>query len=243
MAIDNHEIYVESTMKKILIVEDELPISEMIEHFLTSEGFDVSQAFDGLEAKEILNSPKKIDLILLDWMLPKKSGIDLLKELKDSRKNRHIPVIMLSARAELEDRLEGLDSGADDYLPKPFAMKELLSRVNSLIRRIEEYVPEENQIIEISGIELDLDAQRIVIEGLPLNVSTIEFRLLAFFMTHLDRVYSRAKLLDHVWGIDSYVDERTVDVTVGRLRKILEQTGHHKLLQTVRGEGYRFSPS
>ncbi len=230
-------------MKKILIVEDELPISEMIEHFLTSEGFDVSQAFDGLEAKEILNSQKKIDLILLDWMLPKKSGIDLLKELKESRKNRHIPVIMLSARAELEDRLEGLDSGADDYLPKPFAMKELLSRVNSLIRRIEEYVPEENEIIEVAGIELDLDAQRITIQGQLLNVSTIEFRLLAFFMTHLDRVYSRAKLLDHVWGIDSYVDERTVDVTIGRLRKILEQTGHHKLLQTVRGEGYRFSPS
>lgn len=230
-------------MKKILIVEDELPISEMIEHFLTSEGFDVSQAFDGLEAKEILNSQKKIDLILLDWMLPKKSGIDLLKELKESRKNRHIPVIMLSARAELEDRLEGLDSGADDYLPKPFAMKELLSRVNSLIRRIEEYVPEENEITEVAGIELDLDAQRITIQGQLLNVSTIEFRLLAFFMTHLDRVYSRAKLLDHVWGIDSYVDERTVDVTIGRLRKILEQTGHHTLLQTVRGEGYRFSPS
>lgn len=229
-------------MKKILIVEDETPISEMIEHFLSSEGFDVVQAFDGLEAKEILASQMKIDLILLDWMLPKKSGIDLLKELKSGRKNRHIPVIMLSARAELEDRLEGLDSGADDYLPKPFAMKELLSRINSLLRRIEEYVDENKEIIEIAGIELDLDAQRITINGELINVSAIEFRLLSFFMTHIDRVYSRGKLLDHVWGMDSYVDERTVDVTIGRLRKILEPTGHQSLLQTVRGEGYRFSP-
>lgn len=228
-------------MKKILIVEDEIPISEMIEHFLTNEGFEIIQAYDGLEAKEILSGTAKIDLILLDWMLPQKSGIDLLKELKASRKNRHIPVIMLSARAELEDRLYGLDSGADDYLPKPFAMKELLSRVNSLLRRIEEYVEEENEIKEIAGIELDLDAQRITINGALINVSAIEFRLLAFFMTHLDRVYSRGKLLDHVWGIDSYVDERTVDVTIGRLRKILEPSGHHRMLQTVRGEGYRFS--
>lgn len=229
-------------MKKILIVEDEVPISEMIEHFLSSAGFDIMQAYDGLEAKEILDSQAKIDLILLDWMLPKKSGIDLLKELKSSRKSRHIPIIMLSARAELEDRLEGLDSGADDYLAKPFSMKELLSRVNSLIRRIEEYVEEDKEIVEIAGIELDLDAQRITINNELINVSAIEFRLLSFFMTHLDRVYSRGKLLDHVWGMDSYVDERTVDVTIGRLRKILEPTDHHRLLQTVRGEGYRFSP-
>ncbi|MDM1544673.1 response regulator [Ignatzschineria indica] len=229
-------------MKKILIVEDEIPISEMIEHFLSSQGFEVIQAFDGNEAKEILAQNPKIDLILLDWMMPQKSGIDLLKELKASRKNRHIPVIMLSARAELEDRVVGLDSGADDYLPKPFAMKELLSRINSLLRRIDEYVEEENEIREVAGIELDLDAQRITINGELINLSAIEFRLLAFFITHIDRVYSRDQLLDHVWGIDSYVDERTVDVTIGRLRKILEPTGHNKLLQTVRGEGYRFSP-
>ena len=228
-------------MKKILIVEDETPISEMIELFLTGQGFEVIQAYDGLEAKEIIAVNSKIDLILLDWMLPKKSGIDLLKELKSSRKERHIPVIMLSAKAELEDRLEGLDSGADDYLPKPFAMKELLSRVNSLLRRIEEYVEEENEIVKVAGIELDLDAQRITIHNQPISLSAIEFRLLAFFMTHIDRVYSRDKLLDHVWGIDSYVDERTVDVTIGRLRKILEPSDHQKMLQTVRGEGYRFS--
>lgn len=228
-------------MKKILIVEDETPISEMIELFLTGQGFEVIQAYDGLEAKEIIATNSKIDLILLDWMLPKKSGIDLLKELKSSRKERHIPVIMLSAKAELEDRLEGLDSGADDYLPKPFAMKELLSRVNSLLRRIEEYVEEENEIVKVAGIELDLDAQRITIHNQPISLSAIEFRLLAFFMTHIDRVYSRDKLLDHVWGIDSYVDERTVDVTIGRLRKILEPSDHQKMLQTVRGEGYRFS--
>lgn len=229
-------------MKKILIVEDEIPISEMIEHFLSSQGFEVIQAFDGNEAKEILAQNPKIDLILLDWMMPQKSGIDLLKELKASRKNRHIPVIMLSARAELEDRVVGLDSGADDYLPKPFAMKELLSRIKSLLRRIDEYVEEENEIREVAGIELDLDAQRITINSELINLSAIEFRLLAFFITHIDRVYSRDQLLDHVWGIDSYVDERTVDVTIGRLRKILEPTGHNKLLQTVRGEGYRFSP-
>lgn len=229
-------------MKKILIVEDEIPISEMIEHFLSSQGFEVIQAFDGNEAKEILAQNPKIDLILLDWMMPQKSGIDLLKELKASRKNRHIPVIMLSARAELEDRVVGLDSGADDYLPKPFAMKELLSRINSLLRRIDEYVEEENEIREVAGIELDLDAQRITINSELINLSAIEFRLLAFFITHIDRVYSRDQLLDHVWGIDSYVDERTVDVTIGRLRKILEPSGHNKLLQTVRGEGYRFSP-
>lgn len=228
-------------MKKILIVEDETPISEMIELFLTGQGFEVIQAYDGLEAKEIIATNSKIDLILLDWMLPKKSGIDLLKELKSSRKERHIPIIMLSAKAELEDRLEGLDSGADDYLPKPFAMKELLSRVNSLLRRIEEYVEEENEIVKVAGIELDLDAQRITIHNQPISLSAIEFRLLAFFMTHIDRVYSRDKLLDHVWGIDSYVDERTVDVTIGRLRKILEPSDHQKMLQTVRGEGYRFS--
>lgn len=229
-------------MKKILVVEDDLAIQEMLTLFLESNGFEVISAYDGLEAKAVLATHQKIDLILLDWMMPKKSGIDLLKELKTSRKMRPIPVIMLSARAELEDKLEGLDSGADDYLPKPFVLKELLSRIHSLLRRVEEYLPEESEFVEIEELILDLDAQRLTIHGEPASLSAIEFRLLAFFMTHLDRVFSRSQLLDNVWGIDSYVDERTVDVTIGRLRKVLEPSGHHTLLQTVRGEGYRFSP-
>lgn len=229
-------------MKKILVVEDDLAIQEMLTLYLEQNGFEVISAYDGLEAKAILATEQRVDLILLDWMMPKKSGIDLLKELKASRKMRALPVIMLSARAELEDKLEGFESGADDYLPKPFVLKELLARITSLLRRIEEYVEEESEFVEIEGLLLDLDAQRLTIHEELVNLSAIEFRLLAFFMTHLDRVYSRSQLLDHVWGIDSYVDERTVDVTIGRLRKILEPSGYHTLLQTVRGEGYRFSP-
>lgn len=231
-------------MKRILIVEDEHPIQEMITLFLERENFEAISAYDGVEAKELLERGVKIDLILLDWMMPKKSGLDLLKELKSSRKLRSIPIIMLSAKAELEDKLSGLNAGADDYLPKPFALKELLARIHSLLRRVEEYgADEERTIIEIEALQVDLDAQRVTVSGEPLSLSTIEFRLLSFFVTHLDRVYSRTQLLDYVWGMDSYIDERTVDVSIGRLRKALEPSGYHHLLQTVRGEGYRFSPS
>lgn len=228
-------------MKKILIVEDESAIQEMLILFLENEGFEVYSAYDGDEAEEMINSGIPFDLILLDWMLPKKSGLEFLITLKQSRSHRSIPVIMLSARAELEDRLTGLDSGADDYLPKPFALKELRARINSLIRRIEEYKEVENEFIEVEGLSLDLNAQRLYIHDRAINLSTIEFKLLAFFMTHLNWVYSRTQLLDYVWGLDSYVDERTVDVTVGRLRKALSPGNHNQLLQTVRGEGYRFS--
>ena len=228
-------------MSTVLVVEDEFAIQEMLSIFLKSEGFEVVCAYDYSEAGAYLSLNQPVDLVLLDWMLPKGSGLQLLKELKSHSTTRAIPVIMLSARAELEDKLTGLNTGADDYLAKPFSLKELLARIHAVLRRSNPEAEKPAQIVQIEGLFVDISAHRLRIQQKNIDIGRMEFKLLAFLMKHLERVYSRAQLLDCVWGQDNYVDERTVDVAVGRLRKILAPSGHDKMLQTVRGEGYRFS--
>ena len=203
--------------RRILVVEDEAPIREMVCFVLEQNGFQPVEAEDYDSAVNQLNEPWP-DLILLDWMLPGGSGIQFIKHLKRESMTRDIPVVMLTARGEEEDRVRGLETGADDYITKPFSPKELVARIKAVMRRISPMAVEE------------------VIEMGP-----TEFKLLHFFMTHPERVYSREQLLNHVWGTNVYVEDRTVDVHIRRLRKALEPGGHDRMVQTVRGTGYRFS--
>lgn len=225
-------------MASILLVEDEEAIREMVAMALERAGYRVrhaESAEDG-EAAMRLSQP---DLVLLDWMLPGQSGIDFARRLKRERATRDIPIILLTARGEEADRITGLDAGADDYVPKPFSPRELVARVKAVLRRVQ---PTANETpVEARDLRLDPVSHRVTGTGQPLDMGPTEFRLLHFFMTHPDRVFNRAQLLDNVWGTNVYVEERTVDVHVRRLRKALEPTGHHDLLQTVRGAGYRFS--
>ena len=203
--------------RRILVVEDEAPIREMVCFVLEQNGFQPVEAEDYDSAVNQLNEPWP-DLILLDWMLPGGSGIQFIKHLKRESMTRDIPVVMLTARGEEEDRVRGLETGADDYITKPFSPKELVARIKAVMRRISPMAVEE-----------------------PLEMGPTEFKLLHFFMTHPERVYSREQLLNHVWGTNVYVEDRTVDVHIRRLRKALEPGGHDRMVQTVRGTGYRFS--
>lgn len=224
--------------KNILVVEDEQPIREMIGFALGRAGYDMSEAADVSEAYEVI-ADRVPDLILLDWMLPGASGIDLARRLKRDELTRDIPIILLTARGEEEDKVAGLDAGADDYVTKPFSPRELIARIKAVLRRV---TPEaEDGEIDINGLVLDPASHRVMAEGEPIEMGPTEFRLLEFFMTHPERVYSRSQLLDRVWGRNAYVEERTVDVHILRLRKSLTPSGHDKLIQTVRGAGYRFS--
>lgn len=224
-------------MATILIVDDEPDIREMIRFSLEESGFRVLEAGHADEARKLINEGP--DLILLDWMLPGRSGLELAAQLKQNSRTRGLPIIMVSARGEEEDRVRGLDTGADDYVSKPFSPRELVARVNAVLRRSR---PEElDDQIEIGGLRIDNVSHRVSAGGQPIEIAPTEYRLLYFFMTHTDRAFSRSQLLDQVWGDQVYVEERTVDVHVRRLRKALEQTGHDHLLQTVRGVGYRFS--
>ena len=179
------------------------------------------------------------DLILLDWMLPGRSGLELARQLKQGAATCAIPIIMVSARGEEEDRVRGLDTGADDYITKPFSPRELVARVNAVLRRTKPGGRADQ--IEISGLRIDNVSHRVTADGKRVDVAPTEYRLLHFLMTHADRAFSRPQLLDQVWGNQVYVEERTVDVHVRRLRKALEPTKHDYMLQTVRGVGYRFS--
>jgi len=179
------------------------------------------------------------DLLLLDWMLPGRSGLDLAHQLKQSGKTRGLPIIMVSARGEEEDRIRGLETGADDYVTKPFSPRELVARVNAVLRRAK--TEDQAEQIEIGGVIIDHLSRRVTADGRRIDIAPTEYRLLYFFMSHADRAFSRSQLLDQVWGDQVYVEERTVDVHVRRLRKALEASGHEGLLQTVRGVGYRFS--
>jgi two-component system phosphate regulon response regulator PhoB len=224
-------------MPKILIVDDEPDIRATIRFALEENGFQVQEAGHADEARKLI--AEEPDLVLLDWMLPGRSGLELAAQLKQSPKTRAIPIIMISARGEEEDRVKGLDTGADDYITKPFSPREMVARVNAVLRRSkrEELADE----IEIGGLRIDNISHRVTADGKAVDIAPTEYRLLHFFMTHVDRAFSRSQLLDQVWGSHVYVEERTVDVHVRRLRKALEQTGHENLLQTVRGVGYRFS--
>jgi two-component system phosphate regulon response regulator PhoB len=224
--------------KQILVVEDERPIREMIAFGLRRAGFEVREAADARTGRaEVAN--KRPDLLRVDWMLPDTSGLEFTRALKRDRETSELPIIMLTARAEEGDKVAGLEGGADDYITKPFSPRELLARINAVLRRA---MPAEgSERIDIEGLVLDQSSQRVSAGEKTVALGPTEYRMLAFFMTHAERVYTREQLLDRVWGGNVYVEERTIDVHIRRLRKALEEFGYDRLIQTVRGSGYRFS--
>ena len=224
--------------KQILVVEDERPIREMIAFGLRRAGFEVREAADAQAGRaEVAN--RRPDLLLVDWMLPDTSGLEFTRALKRDRETRELPVIMLTARAEEGDKVAGLEGGADDYITKPFSPRELLARINAVLRRTTPV--EGTERIDVEGLVLDQSSQRVSSGERTVALGPTEYRMLAFFMTHPERVYTREQLLDRVWGGNVYVEERTIDVHIRRLRKALEEYGYDRLIQTVRGSGYRFS--
>ncbi len=220
------------------MVEDEAPIREMLCFVLEQKGYQAVEAEDYDTAVDKLGEPYP-DLVLLDWMLPGGSGINFIKHMKREELTRNIPVVMLTARGEEEDKVRGLEVGADDYITKPFSPKELVARLKAVIRRVTPTALED--VIDVQGLKLDPVSHRVMADDAPLDMGPTEFKMLHFFMTHQERVYSREQLLNNVWGTNVYVEDRTVDVHIRRLRKALENAGHDKLIQTVRGAGYRFS--
>lgn len=223
---------------KVLVVEDEEAIREMLELALEQGGFVVELAEDVREAETLLDRSTP-DIILLDWMLPGVSGIDWARRLKKDSLHGEIPIILLTARGAEEDKVKGLDSGADDYVTKPFSPKELSARIRAVLRRTGSFAGQ--SIIEMAGLRLDSEQHRFSINGSTIELSPTEYRLIEFFMSHPQRVYSRNQLLDQVWGRSTYIEDRTVDVHIRRLRKVLAEHGRDNLIQTVRGFGYRFS--
>jgi two-component system, OmpR family, phosphate regulon response regulator PhoB len=225
-------------MATILVVEDEPAIQELITLNLEQSGYIPLRANDAEQAIDLVRDELP-DLVLLDWMLPGMSGIEFARRLRADRRTQGVPIIMLTARAEEHDKLAGLETGADDYITKPFSPRELNARIRALLRRRAPHATDDT--VEASGLKLDPVSHRVSGNGTLLTLGPTEFRLLHFMMTHPERVYSRAQLLDHVWGDHVFVEERTVDVHVRRLRKALEPTEHDRLIDTVRGAGYRFS--
>lgn len=225
------------TATKILIVEDETPIREMIAFHLSRAGFDTLEAEDCRRAREILVDERP-ELALIDWMLPDMSGLELTRMLKRDSANEDLAVIMLTARAEERDKVSGLEGGADDYVTKPFAPRELIARIRAVLRRSSSGT---SDTITAGSLGIDTAGHRVTAGSADVPLGPTEYRLLKFLMTHPDRVYSRTQLLDRVWGANVYVEERTVDVHVRRLRKALTEHGADRYIQTVRGAGYRFS--
>lgn len=224
--------------KQILIVEDEPAIREMIAFGLRRGGFEVREAADVGAARASITDHRP-DLVLIDWMLPDMSGLELTRALKRDKETQEMPIIMLTARAAEQDKVMGLDGGADDYLTKPFSPRELLARINAVLRRSTN--GNGADVVEAGGLVLDSAGHRVTAGEHTVQLGPTEYRLLSFFMTHAERVYSRAQLLDRVWGGNVYVEERTVDVHIRRLRKALEACNYDRFIQTVRGSGYRFS--
>ncbi len=222
----------------VLIVEDEPAIQELIAYNLQQAGHAVLQAENAERALELVKDALP-DLVLLDWMLPGASGIELARRLRGDKRTKAIPIIMLTARSDEQDKLAGLETGADDYITKPFSPRELNARIKAVLRR---RAPEStDDLVEIGGLQLDPVSHRVTTGSQPVVLGPTEFRLLHFFMTHPERVHSRTQLLDQVWGDHVFVEERTVDVHIRRLRKALEPAAQDHLVQTVRGAGYRFS--
>jgi two-component system phosphate regulon response regulator PhoB len=224
--------------RTIMLVEDEVPIREMLKIVLEQAGFSVNEAEDFDIALEKIVEPYP-DLVLLDWMLPGGSGVQLARKLKEHEFTRDIPIIMLTARGEEEDKVRGLEAGADDYITKPFSPKELVARIKAVMRRVTPTASDE--LISFSGLVLDPVAHRVSANDDLVDMGPTEFKLLHFFMAHAERVFSREQLLDNVWGTNVYVEDRTVDVHIRRLRKSISAHGHDSMIQTVRGAGYRFS--
>lgn len=223
--------------KKILVVEDEQAIREMIAFHLSRAGYDVIEACDCREAREAIVDSRP-DLALIDWMLPDISGLELTRMLKREKDYEDLAIIMLTARAEERDKVTGLEGGADDYITKPFSPRELVARIQAVLRRAG---AANDEIVSAGVLELDTAGHRVVSLGNEIKLGPTEYRLLNFLMTHPERVYSRTQLLDRVWGANVYVEERTVDVHVRRLRKALSEANADAYIQTVRGAGYRFS--
>lgn len=219
----------------ILVVEDEAPLVELLRYNLGGAGFDVEAAADGEEALVSVRE-RKPDLILLDWMLPAVSGLEVCRQLRRSPDSRSIPIIMLTAKGEEADRVRGLDSGADDYIAKPFSPAELVARVRAVLRRTRPAFAEDT--LEFADIRMDLAAHRVSRDGAAVHLGPTEFRLLRHFMEHPGRVFSREQLLDAVWGHDVYVEPRTVDVHIRRLRKALNAKSKQDVIRTVRSAGY-----
>ena len=222
----------------ILVVEDEPAIQTLVAACLQNAGHQVVRADTAEDAIRRVNEILP-DVVLLDWMLPGMSGIQLARRLRGDERTHDLPIIMLTARGEEHDKIAGLDAGADDYLTKPCSPRELLARIKAVLRRRAPQMTSE--IIEIEGLRVDPVTHRVSGNGEALDLGPTEFRLLHFFMTHAERVHTRAQLLDQVWGDHVFVEERTVDVHIRRLRAALESSGHDRLIQTVRGTGYRFS--
>jgi len=228
----------ESSEYKVLVVEDEEAIREMLSFTLHRAGYEVIEAADAREGAEQLE--QKPDLVLLDWMLPGISGVEFARRLRSGSETRDIPIIMLTARGEEENKLKGFEVGADDYMTKPFSTQELLARIKAVLRRASRQEVQQD-LIAVNGLELDLAGHRVRVGEKSLDMGPTEFRLLSFFMSHAERVFSRDQLLDQVWGDNVYIEDRTVDVHIRRLRKALEPFGYDAHIQTVRGAGYRFS--
>ncbi|MFD0738683.1 phosphate regulon transcriptional regulator PhoB [Lysobacter koreensis] len=230
--------------KRILIVEDEPAIRDMVAFALRKGEYDPVHAGDAREAQASI-ADRVPDLILLDWMLPGISGLELARRWRKESLTREVPIIMLTARGEENDRVGGLEAGVDDYVVKPFSARELLARIRAVLRRSRE--DDEDGSVGVGALRIDGAAHRVFarLDGVdqPVQIGPTEYRLLHFFMTHPERVYSRTQLLDHVWGGSVYVEERTVDVHIRRLRKTLEPHQIDGMVQTVRGAGYRFSAS
>ncbi len=228
--------------KRILIVDDEPAIRDMVAFALRKGEYEPAHAGDAREAQASI-ADRVPDLILLDWMLPGVSGLELARRWRRDALTREVPIIMLTARGEENDRVGGLEAGVDDYVVKPFSARELLARIRAVMRRSRE--DDEDGSIQVGALRIDGAAHRVFAQddatATPVPIGPTEYRLLHFFMTHPERVYSRSQLLDHVWGGSVYVEERTIDVHIRRLRKTLEPTRLDNMVQTVRGAGYRFS--
>jgi two-component system, OmpR family, phosphate regulon response regulator PhoB len=225
------------TAKTVLIVDDEASIREMIAVALEMADYQVLEA-DNAQAAHALVVDRQPDLVLLDWMMPGTSGIELARRLKREEATAEVPIIMLTAKGEEDNKIQGLEAGADDYITKPFSPRELVARLKAVLRRATPRGVEDP--VEVEGLLLDPVSHRISADGRALEMGPTEYRLLQFFMTHQERAYTRGQLLDQVWGGNVYVEERTVDVHIRRLRKALGER-HQQLIQTVRGTGYRFS--
>ncbi len=224
-----------ATRPYALIVEDEPALVELIRYNLIKEGYEVSTAQDGEEAL-LLIEERQPDIVLLDWMLPKLAGIEVARRLRSKSTTRNLPIIMLTARAEESDRIRGLDIGADDYMTKPFSMSELTARIRAVMRRIRPALADD--IVVVGDISMDRAAHKVTRAGAEVHLGPTEFRLLDYFIQHPGRVFSREQLLDAVWGSDVYVETRTVDVHIGRLRKALSKGGGDDPIRTVRSAGY-----
>jgi two-component system phosphate regulon response regulator PhoB len=224
--------------KTILVVDDEPAIRDMISTALDVAGYDCLQAENAKQAHGMIIDDQP-DLVLLDWMMPETSGIELMRRLQRDELTKNVPVIMLTAKAAEDNMVQGLESGADDYITKPFSPRALVARINAVLRRADAELPQEP--IQVDRLLFDPISHRVTIDNHPITMGPTEFRLLSFFLTHQERVYSRGQILDHVWGGNVYMDERTVDVHIRRLRKAISLEGHDRFIQTVRGAGYRFS--